>query len=412
MKMQEKSWVDTAEEIFRSVFSAVENHNYAGLSKEIEEKVVNKIHIKLDDVSQKINSNVNINPATKNPNKTEEWLNAKKARKQEQSTEIVNQYPQYYAQKPVGTYSGPACTALGTVGTSTFGVGSLVLTLVGLATGSPWVWFADFLSTTALGGSIAALVHGVKTNGLIARFKNYVKQIGNRQYCDIEHLAFVTGRKKSSVLQDLRKMINKGYFLQGHLDNEGNTLITSDEVYQNYLDAEDARKNRELKENEQIQIREIKYDEYPEEVRKVLEEGEKYIEKVRKANDAIPGEVMSQKLDVLEDIMKRIFDQLKKDPSSVTDLQKLMKYYLPTTAKLIDAYTELDGKPSYGEQNIANTKLEIEGTMDVINEAFGKIFDDMFQDAAWDISTEISTMKTLLAKEGLTGGRDFVIDKQ
>ena len=89
-----------------------------------------------------------------------------------------------------------------------------------------------------------------------------------------------------------------------------------------------------------------------------------------------------------------------------------MKYYLPTTAKLIDAYTELDGKPSYGEQNIANTKLEIEGTMDVINEAFGKIFDDMFQDAAWDISTEISTMKTLLAKEGLTGGRDFVIDKQ
>lgn len=411
--MQDKNWVDTAEEIFRSVFSAVERQNYSGLSKEIEDKIVHKVHSGLDDVSQKINANLNPKQGVKSQTKTEEWLNARNARKQEQaqSTELANPYPQYYASKPAGSFSGPACTALGTVGASTFGVGSLVLTLVGLATGSPWIWLADFISATAFGGSIATLVHGIKTNGLISRFRNYVRQIGNRQYCDIEQLAFVTGRKKKNVLQDLREMINKGYFLQGHLDNEGKTLITSDEVYQNYLDAEAARKQRELKENELIEIREIKYEEYPEEVRKVLNEGEQYIKKVREANDAIPGEVMSQKLDVLEDIMKRIFEQLKKDPASVDDLQKLMKYYLPTTAKLIEAYKELDGKPSYGEQNIANTKREIEETMDVINEAFGKIFDDMFQDAAWDISTEISTMKTLLAKEGLTGGRDFVIDK-
>ena len=120
---------------------------------------------------------------------------------------------------------------------------------------------------------------------------------------------------------------------------------------------------------------------------------------------------MSEKLYRLEDIMRRIFEQLKKDPSSADDLQKLMKYYLPTTTKLIDAYKDLDGKPSYGENNIANTKKEIEDTMDVITAAFGRIFDDMFEDAAWDISTEISTMKTMLAKEGLTGERDFVLDK-
>jgi len=312
---------------------------------------------------------------------------------------------------------------LGITGTSIFAPGTLVLSLIGLVTGNAWVWFADILTSSALAGSIAMLVSGIKKKAFVERFKSYVKQIGNRQYCDINQLATAVGKKKNYVLQDLRKMINKGFFLQGHLDNAGSTLITSDAVYQNYLDAEQSRRNREIwdteqarkenaiKENDQIQIREIKYTEYPPEVRKVLEEGERYIKQVRDANDAIPGEVMSDKLYKLEDIMSRIFEQLKKDPSSVDDLQKLMKYYLPTTAKLIEAYKDLDGKPSYGEQNIGNTKKEIEDTMDVINDAFGKIFDDMFQDAAWDISTEISTMKTILAKEGLTGGNDFEIQK-
>ena len=144
-------------------------------------------------------------------------------------------------------------------------------------------------------------------------------------------------------------------------------------------------------------------------VQDILDEGNKYIQHIRQCNDAIPGEVMSQKLYTLEDIMGRIFEQLKKHPESADDLQKMMKYYLPTTSKLIEAYKEMDGQPSYGDNNIAKTKKEIEDTLDVINAAFGKLFDDMFEDAAWDISTEISTMKTLLAKEGLTGGKDFPI---
>ena len=423
--MHEKGWVDTAEEIFRSVFSAVENQDYAGLSKDIEykvNKVVDKVNGKMDNLSQKISANVNQWSVKPTVNKTEEFR-ANQAKRQEQTTAVAKQYPQLYAKNPPGTYSGPACTVLGITGTSIFAPGTLVLSLIGLVTGNAWVWFADILTSSALAGSIAMLIGGIKKKAFVERFKSYVKQIGNRQYCDINQLATAVGKKKNYVLQDLRKMINKGFFLQGHLDNNGSTLITSDAVYQNYLDAEQSRRNREIwdteqarkenaiKENDQIQIREIKYTEYPPEVRKVLEEGERYIKQVRDANDAIPGEVMSDKLYKLEDIMSRIFEQLKKDPSSVDDLQKLMKYYLPTTAKLIEAYKDLDGKPSYGEQNIGNTKKEIEDTMDVINDAFGKIFDDMFQDAAWDISTEISTMKTILAKEGLTGGNDFEIQK-
>ena len=86
----------------------------------------------------------------------------------------------------------------------------------------------------------------------------------------------------------------------------------------------------------------------------------------------------------------------------------MMDYYLPTTVKLLEAYQELDGQPVQGE-NITTSKKEIEDTLDTLNEAFERLFDSMFQETAWDVSTDISVLKTLLAQEGLSGGQ---IDKK
>ena len=79
-----------------------------------------------------------------------------------------------------------------------------------------------------------------------------------------------------------------------------------------------------------------------------------------------------------------------------------MNYYLPTTKKLLEAYVELDRQTVQGE-NVQQTKNEIDSAMDTINEAFEKLLDSMFQDMAWDISSDISVMKTMMAQDGLTG---------
>ena len=109
---------------------------------------------------------------------------------------------------------------------------------------------------------------------------------------------------------------------------------------------------------------------------------------------------MSEKLSRLEGIMIRIFQQVEKDPDVAGELHKFMNYYLPTTTKLVDAYQELYDQPAAGE-NMAGTKKEIEDTLDTINFAFEKLLDRFFQDTAWDISTDITVMKTMLAQEGL-----------
>ena len=133
----------------------------------------------------------------------------------------------------------------------------------------------------------------------------------------------------------------------------------------------------------------------------MMEAGQAYIQKLRACNDAIPGELVSEKISRMEELTKRIFDRVEQDPDSVDDIERLMEYYLPTAVKLLEAYEELDHQPVQGE-NILNSKKEIEDTLDTLNIAFEKLLDDLFQETAWDVSSDITVLKMMLAQEGLT----------
>ena len=85
----------------------------------------------------------------------------------------------------------------------------------------------------------------------------------------------------------------------------------------------------------------------------------------------------------------------------VSDLGRLMDYYLPTTVKLLEAYEDLDTQPIQTE-NILESKQQIEDTLDTLSVAFEKLLDSIFRDTAWDVSTDISVLHTVLAQEGLT----------
>ena len=136
------------------------------------------------------------------------------------------------------------------------------------------------------------------------------------------------------------------------------------------------------------------------EARKVIEEGDAFIAKIHACNDAIPGEEISAKIARMEMIVDRIFDRVEHNPATISDIRKLMDYYLPTTIKLLEAYQELDDQPVTGE-NIQSSKREIEATLDTLNVAFEKILDDLFLRTAWDVSSDISVLNTMLAQEGL-----------
>ena len=136
-----------------------------------------------------------------------------------------------------------------------------------------------------------------------------------------------------------------------------------------------------------------------------MAEGRRYIRQIREANDAIPAQDVSEKLDRLENITTRIFDCVEERPEKMPEIRKFMNYYLPTTLKLVNAYRDFYEQPVMS-QNIAGARQNIENALDTINTAFENLLDSLYQDDAMDVSTDISVLKSMLAQEGLTG-KDF-----
>ena len=246
-------------------------------------------------------------------------------------------------------------------------------------------------------GSIALLTYGIKKRGLMNRFYRYGDRVGKAEFLDIEAFARRIGVNARQLLADLKRMIRSGFLPNAKLDSGETTLMLTDKAYQQYLDAEQGRQERE--EEERKREEELsRLSTEPEAVR-LVEEGRRYLEKVREANKRIPETEMSEKLSRLEAIMQRIFDQVQKEPETAKDLRRFMDYYLPTVEKLLDGYIDLSEEGD--TPTAARTRREIEDAMDVVNDAFEKILDSLFQDRAWDISSDISVMKTMFAQDGL-----------
>ena len=177
--------------------------------------------------------------------------------------------------------------------------------------------------------------------------------------------------------------------------------MVTNEMYRKYLQTEEQRVLLAEQERQKVQDRLKEQAGLSPQVQEVLEAGEAYIKRLRKCNDDIPGVEISNKIFRIEELVQQIFARVKEHPEMVSDIRKMMDYYLPTTIKLLDAYTELDAQSVQGE-HIVNSKREIEDVLDTLNIAFEKLLDSLFRDAAWDVSADISVLETMLAQEGLT----------
>ena len=288
-------------------------------------------------------------------------------------------------------------------------LGMIVTLIIGLmlllgSSVTGWQMEINVMAALMGGFSVAFAVMGIigTSNACtVSRFGKYVKMIGNREYCDVKEFAQQSGRSVKAVVKDLKKMIKKGWFRQGHLDEQETCLMTSNEAYRQYT-ALMERTRREKQEKEERAAKEQEeFSRLSPEVQKIIEAGDEYVRAIKAANDAIPGEEISEKIARMEMLVDRIFDRVEQKPDTVSDIRKLMDYYLPMTMKLLQAYEDLDAQPVQGE-NIISSKIEIEKTIDTLNVAFEKLLDDLFQDTAWDVSSDISVLNTMLAQEGLT----------
>lgn len=333
---------------------------------------------------------------------------------QQQRQKQLQQYSQSTELSPVkfkevGSVSNVLYQVFGGIG---LGISALiaVLRLPGtfLGTGSAAGWIVNIAFLLFF---FSMIRFGVRQRDRLKRAKRYIQLCGRQMYGQIENLARDTGNSVRYVIKDIRRMLNLGMFPEGHLDDKKTCFMLNDSVHRQYLET---KNNQLLREKEEKQAQkqaeapakagsrpEPAADTHEAELNTMIAEGMECIRRLRELNDRIPGEVISDKLYRLENLLNDIFDSVREHPEQMHRMHNLMDYYLPTTLKLVEAYEDFDRISTPGEEIIA-AKTEIERTLDIINQAFAELLSNLFQDAVFDATTDAQVLQTMLAREGLT----------
>lgn len=425
--MANQDWSNLGEDIKNVVQSAIDSKDF----RQLNESVNRTINLAMDSVNQGLRQAGDcLNEAAQKVSPQNPWRGANRpagSRKRPAgaggrpgtNTESgsrpyrAGRYtPALYRSTSGMTAAGLALAICGYTAGAGLGIGCLSAFMAGtLGLGfSAGIKIALGVMLPLLAGSAVMAWKGTRILGRLRRFRNYTKCLGNRTFCTLRELAQCTGKSQKFVLKDVKDMIRRRMFLQGYVDDQGTCLMVDQETYEQYRLAQRQMEEKKRVERQQFteeKQRQEKKDSLPEEARRMIAAGNEYLRQIRESNDAIPGEEISGKISRMELIIHKIFQRVENQPDLVGDLGKFMDYYLPTTVKLLDAYEELDAQPIQGS-NIVTSKKEIEDTLDTINQAFENLLDSFFQDTAWDISSDISVLQTMLAQEGLTN-QDFTV---
>ena len=427
--MNKNEWQQIGEDIKRQVQHAIDTNDFTQLSKNISETVsfaASDVERTLNDVGKGINDigkslNDAVSDAAGSFQKGMKQTSAGRQYTHEQRTQNRRQQvyygkpnlrpdPKLFDGAPKGSVSGIAWMLLG-FGTMGIAGVATVQSVLGILMGTEVITALALPVTGAAAGGVVG-VYGTGIKNRVDRYRRYVELVKDKLYCSIEELAEKTGRSKRFIRKDLKRMMRKGMFRQAHLDKQESCFIASDAMYEQYMltqkqyeqaqleDKGHAQEKVDMKNDTKTDSSKVAIsDSMDSRATKILEDGREYIRVIRKCNDEIPGEEMSEKLDKLELLVTRIFARVEENPELAPDLQKMLSYYLPTTQKLLEAYRDLD-RHDVEVKNISDTKREIETTVDTINKAFEAFLDELFRDRAWDIQSDISVLNTMLKQDG------------
>lgn len=266
-----------------------------------------------------------------------------------------------------------------------------ILVFTGLADGIPnlFEYGASAISNADFGGAMACLGIGGILGGVgfhlrhkMKMIKKYMSVIGKRGLVKIDELAKAFSVSRSKVKKELQSVIDSGVFGEYAYIDLGNNLFLRDSSFK------------------------PKEEEAPKAESKRADFGEdsygQTLYRIRELNDKIDDVQVSERIDNIEKYTRQIFEYVKKNPDREKDVHLFMTYYLPTTLKLLESYSEIERVGVAGD-NMKSAKDNIEKTLDLLVEAYKKLLDQLYQSENMDISSDIDVLEQMMKKDGLTG---------
>ncbi len=249
---------------------------------------------------------------------------------------------------------------------------------------SPVNFLVDILLSTLSIVGIVACTKRCMHNG---RFQKIAKFLSKKDVCSIKELATTMKRQPSRIQRELKTWIEKEMYQDCYFSHDMQTIFLGQESYNEYMQSYALQQK-------------IANQKAVDAQNPILMEGKQYICQIRKVNDLLPDAIISKKLDDLEEILTKIFAYVGQKPERLDQVHKFINYYLPTTIKLLNAYCGIEDSNITSTQT-TKTKNEILDILDTIQIAFVSFFDNLYQEEALDISSDISVLKTMLHQDGL-----------
>lgn len=294
---------------------------------------------------------------------------------------------------------------------------------------------------------LALKLHAKWKNKKTVDYRNYAAIIGDRCEVDIREISAKLGKTPSLVQSDLQVMIDKGYLGGNAYIDRSRGVLVLDATVTEFVDDDDREINisfnaEEVKEEIRKAAKIVKdevrksgvTDSIKAEFRRAFDtdaarakeeeparsepektekaeskqpetfsredDFEAKLKEIRKLNDEIDDEGVSNRIDRIGELTASIFIVVRQKPERADEVKKFMNYYLPTTFKLLKSYSLME-KQSYQGENIVASRKKIEDILDSLIIAFEQQQDRLFRTEALDVEADIQVLETMMAKDGL-----------
>ena len=246
--------------------------------------------------------------------------------------------------------------------------------------------------------SVMAIISGVRRKALIGRLSKYMALFEPKTVISISETATRTGMTNRQIRNDLKAARKKQLHFDIQCDFDGENIIKGEATWSQYIAAKEQRRLHEAEKSE----REKKLEDpdlAPIEAFKI--DGNDMLCRIRAANIALPGEVISKKLDMLERTVGQIIRHIEQYPEKLSETRKLMSYHLPATLSIVEKYREYE-RLEFKAQSVTEAQEQIEQMLDTVDTAFKKYLEKLMEFDTLDVTTDIEVLKQMFEKDGLT----------
>jgi hypothetical protein len=213
------------------------------------------------------------------------------------------------------------------------------------------------------------------------RLRRLVDYIGDSRCVRLDQLADMMDYRQKDLKQDLRLMLDHGFFRGAFIDDENSCF--------RWMDA-----------GVNLKKKQKKAAPAPEELAK--SESGKYYQAVLISGFKfrISDPAVCEKLDLLAARTQAIFEYLDQHPKKREKARMFENHYFPTTVKILESYANFEKSGVRGE-NVDKAMRQVEEILDTLILCYEKQLDCLYADEALNVTAEVKVIENLLAQDGL-----------